>query len=1051
MQSVSQDFGTFISQHSRSFRAVLKVDGTALDLHVLKFTLHGGSNSDGENFSIGSCISQYVDIDIASEDTWLQNQTFDLYLTGEVQGGSVEEIRMGRFTAEKPETDEGTSHVTAYDNMMRLERPFSNSDTTVNTTVGEILSAITDKTGISFDVSAISSTNVSMVRPEGYTCREVLSYIAQLYGGFAVCKRDGSIRIGRYVDASAPIRPNRYWDTFKRNDYPYILSKITCYTGAEDDEGTKVSYTAGSGNAGIYISNPFMTQDRLNTVWNAIGNFQYMPGSVTFLGDPRIDPWDILTVVDLNNNSYKVPCMSLEFEYDGGLTCTVEAKGASTTEEEDGFRGPNVRMMDRYYTDLLVVNRVLADKLDADEAEIRYASIQNLDALAANITTLNSRFGNFEELTTGRLEAAEAEIGVIETTYLEAARARISVLESDSATIKSLLAGNAVSGDLQTIVLNAQNASIDSAFLRQVVSTAITVSDLRAGDIITDTFRVRSNDSSFLIDGSTLSITDGDGIVRLQLGKDANGDFNFVILDETGTGTLYDSNGVHEGAIGDGLIVNRMVANNANIAGSKLDIDSVVTEINGSSSYINTNRIWFDEGNQTFNQAYTQIGTRITAAESTANEASATARSATQAAQNALNVLNGISTLDALSAVLTNDAHVVHTYSDGSGGDYSECYTTIHLFLGDTDVTRQADAIEAVPSPGITGTYNATTRTYYVTDMSTDDGYVDFKAQYGLEPQLLVAEYIVVVGGYSLVLTSNGTWLSKRFSVSKSPDGKIGTSYKINSSALAILRDESGATATLSPSSVTVSGIKVENGASEAFSGRWTIQETDDWSTYVTLYQSSVDEASVTFSPSVTSKGVKVTLSSSTGEIYDTQTIIILTDAEGLPSAVNALDTRVTDVETVTETTTTRVSNIETGIDGIRVELGATETSLTATRAIADANAGNIASLQAQDDIVWNSTRYDNGTSTTVYAHLYNHGVEITRDYPSSWYSWKAKTEEGETFLGYGYQATVNNSMAGFIGSVIWAFQTYIDNILIVGGYAVVIGGAKIVLAQKES
>ena len=1051
MQSVSTAFRTFISQYSRSFRAVLKVDGTALDLHVLKFTLHGGSNSDSNNFSIGSCMSQYVDLDIAGENTWLQNQTFDLYLTAEVSAGTTEEICMGRFTAEKPETDEGTSHVTAYDNMMRLERPFSNSDTTVNTTVASILSAITSKTGISFDTSAISSTNVSMVRPEGYTCREVLSYIAQLYGGFAVCKRDGSIRIGRYVDASTPIRPDRYWDSFKHNDYPYLLTKITCYTGEEDEDGTKVSYTAGSGNAGIFISNPFMTQDRLNTVWNAIGNIQYMPGSVTFLGDPRIDPWDIITVVDLKNTSYKVPCMSIDFEYDGGLTCTVEAKGASSTEEEDGFRGPNVRMMDRYYSDLLVVNRVLADKLDADEAEIRYASIENLDALAANITTLNARVGNFEEVTTGRLEAVEAEIGTIETNYLEAAKARISVLETDSATIKSLLAGNAVSGDLQTIVLNARNASIDTAFLKQIVSTAITVNDLAAGDIITDTFRVRSNDGSFLIEGSTLSITDGDGIVRLQLGKDANGEFNFAILDETGTGTLYDSHGVHEGALGDGLIVNRMVANDANISGSKLDIDSVVTEINGSSSYIDTSRIWFDEGNQTLNQAYSQMGTRVTSAESVANEASATARSATQAAQNALQVLSGISTLDALSAVLTNDAHVVHTLSDGSGGDYSECYTTIHLYLGDTDVTRHADVLEAVPSPGITGTYNATNRTYYVTDMSTDDGYVDFRAQYGLEPQLLVAEYIVVVGGYSLAVSSNGTWLTKRFSVSKSPDGKIGTSYKINSSALAILRDESGSAPTISPSSVTVFGAKVENGTSESFAGRWLIQETDDWSTYVTLYQSSVDEASVTFSPSVTSKGVMVTLSSASGEIYDTQSIIILTDAEGLPGAVNALDTRVTDVETITETTTTRVSNIETGIDGIRVELGETNTSLTATRAIADANAGNIRNLQSQDDIVWNSTRYDDGTSTTVYAHLYNHGTEITRNYPAEWYSWKAKTEDGETFLGYGYQATVNNAMAGFIGSVIWAFQTYADYVLIVGGHAVVVGGSRVVLAQKES
>ena len=1044
MEQVSANLQSYIEQNSRSFTAEIKINNVVQDLHILRFTIHGGSNSEND-FSIGSCVSQYLEMDVAKNTTamFLQDKTFELYLKH-----GTDSILIGVFTAEKPESDERTTHIVAYDNMMKLERPVTWGNVGSTASVTAMLNAITNSTGVWIDTSTIS--DITMTRPDGYTCRETLSYIAQMYGGFAVCKRNGRIRIGRYVDSGITITPSRYWDSFKHNDYNYVLEKITCYTG-EDDDGNPISVVVGSGDGGIYISNPFMTQSRLNTIWSAIRNYTYMPGSVKILGDPRIDPWDTVSVIDLNGTSYKVPCMTLDLEYDGGLTNTIEAVGASDTEEETGFKSPSTRRMDRYYGDLVIMQRAMIDKLDADEADIRYASITNLNAVNARIDTLTSRQGAFEDLTTENFSAVNADIQSIRTTDLTATNARVSVLESDSATIRSLLAGNAVSGDLQTIVLNAQNASIDSAFLRQVVSTAITVNDLAAGDIITDTFRVRSNDSSFLIDGSTLSITDGDGIARLQLGKDANGDFNFVILDETGTGTLYDSNGVHEGAIGDGLIVNRMVANNANIAGSKLDIDSVVTEINSSSSYIDTSRIWFDEGNQTLNQAYSQMGTRVTSAESTANEASATARTASQTAQNALKVLSGISTLDALSAVLTNDAHVVHTLSDGSGGDYSECYTTIHLYLGDTDVTRHADVLEAVPSPGITGTYNSTNRTYYVTDMSTDDGYVDFRAQYGLEPQLLVAEYIVVVGGYSLAVASNGTWLSKRFSVSKSPDGKIGTSYKINASALAILRDESGSAPTISPSSVTVSGIKVENGTSESFAGRWLIQETDDWSTYVTLYQSSVDEDSVTFSPSVTSKGVMVTLSSASGEIYDTQSIIILTDAEGLPGAVNALDTRVTDVETITETTTTRVSNIETGIDGIRVELGETNTSLTATRAIADANAGNIRNLQSQDDIVWNSTRYDDGTSTTVYAHLYNHGTEITRNYPAEWYSWKAKTEDGETFLGYGYQATVNNAMAGFIGSVIWAFQTYADYVLIVGGHAVVVGGSRVVLAQKES
>lgn len=1017
MQSVSQDFGTFISQHSRSFRAILKVDGTALDLHVLKFTLHGGSNSDGENFSIGSCISQYVDIDIAGEDTWLQNQTFDLYLSGEVRAGTVEEIRIGRFTAEKPETDEGTSHVTAYDNMMRLERPFSNSNVTATTTVGSILNAITQKTGISFDTSSIS-TNVSMVRPEGYTCREVLSYICQLYGGFAVCKRDGSIRIGRYVDASLWIRPDSYWNTFKHNDYPYILSKITCYTGAEDDEGTKVSYTAGSGNAGIYISNPFMTQDRLNVVWNAIGNFQYMPGSVTFLGDPRIDPWDILTVVDLNNNSYKVPCMSLEFEYDGGLTCTVEAKGASTTEEEDGFRGPNVRMMDRYYTDLLVVNRVLADKLDADEAEIRYASIQNLDALAANITTLNARVGNFEEVTTGRLEAAEAEIGIIETTYLEAASARISVLESDSATIKSLLAGNAVSGDLQTIVLNAQNASIDSAFLRQIVSTAITVSDLRAGDIITDTFRVRSNDSSFLIDGSTLSITDGDGIVRMQLGKDANGDFTFVILDETGTGTLYDSDGIHAGAIADGLLVDRMVANNANIQGSKLDIVSVINEVNGSTSYISDSRIWLDDDNQTLHQAYTSMTTSIEGALERSNQAA-------EQAQSALNAISGITTLDALSIVLSNDTHVVHTNYDGTGGDYSDCNTKVTVLLGDSDITDQSGRIIINPSEGVSGTFNDTTHTYQLTDMTTDNGYVDFTVGVNVKGKTLtINDQVIVMSNSSIVLDVGESTLKKRFSISKAPDGRIGINYRLDVSADAVIRkeDENG-TLEINPSSLRANCSLIDNGAITPYSGYWIIKHSTDRTNYTTAYESQNPEPMVNYTVLDADRSIRFTIYDENHGFIDEQTVPVLTDAEGIPAIVDQLSDDVALIQPVVSTTTTRVTNIETSIDGINAQMSQQDTTISGMQSTIATNTSNITALQNENDIVWNTTRYDSGNNTTVYAHLYNHGTEITQTYPATYFSWKMKTENGDTDLGTGYSKTVDVTTAGFYGIVIWTFD----------------------------
>lgn len=89
------------------------------------------------------------------------------------------------------------------------------------------------------------------------------------------------------------------------------------------------------------------------------------------------------------------------------------------------------------------------------------------------------------------------------------------------------------------------------------------------------------------------------------------------------------------------------------------------------------------------------MSNKASSASETANAASNTANAASDAAKKALETLSGISTLDAIGAILDNDAHVVHTNTDGSGGDYSTCHTTFSMFLGDTDVSDHVDQILA--------------------------------------------------------------------------------------------------------------------------------------------------------------------------------------------------------------------------------------------------------------------------------------------------------------------------------------------------------------------
>ena len=834
MYQSSEAFGNLVLQDSRTFKALITYDDVSItNAKSIKFT--GGAEGE-DDFSLGSTVSQYVTIIIPDPGKAIEGHELLVQIGMEVNG-LVEYIPMGYFTPGKPSRNEEQIEFTAYDRMMKTERPFSMDGDSTDTAA--VLKRIQEITGVMVVIDGLSG--ISMKVPKGYSCREVLSYAAQLHGCFAVCNRNGQIELHSYVDSGYTVSTGRYWDSFEHNDYLFQVEKLTCYTG-QDEEGKDVSVSSGDGPRAVIFSNPFMTQDTLDKVMDSLKGFSYMPGSLRMLGDPRLDPWDVLTVKDRKGGSYKVPLMKLEREYDGGFTDSVEAVGLSEDETNANWKGPATKEMERYYAQLVMIDHAMINKLDVDTANLKFATIQNLNAVNATVQNLDAEFGSFRDLT---------------ATNFTAANAKINILDSSYANIKTLLAGGAGVGDLQNIHLTSQNAVIDSALIRTAVMQTVTVGDLLSGTISTNKFMITSDDGGIKIQGATQQWRDADGTVRMQAGRDANGDFTFSLFDKTGKGILLDATGVKEGAIADGLIVNKMVADNAAIAGTKLDIPSVVSAINGSSQSIKSSRIWFDDQNQSLNQLYSQMNTNIVSASttasnaaSTANAASNTANAASDAAKKALDTLSGISTLDAIGASLDNDAHVVHTYTDGSGGDYSSCHTTFSVYLGDTDVSDHIDQITVKASEGVSGTWNPKTRTYQVTAMTSDNGYVDISGLYGLEGKvLLVGGKGLVVGGKTLVVKSMGSWITKRFSISKAKDGKIGLSYDLRVSSQVIRKQKDGKT--LVPESVTFSAFKNDNGIISSYSGIFQIEESkDNGKTYVLKYGSSSAEIMKIYAPS---------------------------------------------------------------------------------------------------------------------------------------------------------------------------------------------------------
>lgn len=440
-------FGTLIQQDSRTFKCLLTYgEASITTARSIKFT--GGSEGE-DDFSLGSTMSQYIEVTIPGKGLVVEGTEMLLQIGMDVNG-KTEYIPMGYFTAGKSQKTDDQITFTAYDRMMNTERTFSTNGTTTNTVA--VLKKIAEITGVPIVTTGL--TAISMKVPKGYSCREVLSYVAQLYGAFAVCNRIGQIELHTYVDSAYKIGAGRYWGNFEHNDYAFNVTRMVCATG-ENKNGTSISITAGSGTRSISLSNPFMTQAVLNKILASFKNFSYMPGTLKMLGDPRLDPWDILTVTDLFGNTYKVPIMKLDWEYDGGLTYSVEAVGLSEEETNADYKGPQTKEMERYYAQLVMIDRAMINKLDVETAKITYASIKELDVVKENVEEIDAKKANIDlaNVNNAWIEKGVLKDGSIGTAAIHegaVTNAKIADATIEAAKIKSINADSIVAGTIKT-------------------------------------------------------------------------------------------------------------------------------------------------------------------------------------------------------------------------------------------------------------------------------------------------------------------------------------------------------------------------------------------------------------------------------------------------------------------------------------------------------------------------------------------------------------------------------------------------------------------------
>lgn len=529
MYQVSEALDKVISGSGRTFYA--RLNGISDGIQEIVQTNFSTPDS---YFYVGGATASKIEVSMFTKSQDFVKGTEVRLEIGATADGTIEWIPMGYFTIKEQKKDRNLLTFTAYDRLeSKLAKAYKSKITNYPVESKEFLTDISEQTGVEFDTSKLSdslmidkiltvndqSGEKTYKEPfDGFTMQQVVGYIAQLHGRFAICDRNGKVTFrwyealttdhpGKIGDTAGSyledqnlsfiyntieflkeshtylIKTNRYFDDLLQSETMCQISGISCDT--ENDH-----YESGT-NINTNLSNPVMTQEWLNKILKKIKDMSYYPVSFSFMGDPRLDVGDVVTIVDAKNNLIDVPVMQHTITFDGGLLSEVASYGF----EEKEVKSPSEIALQRVKDDILSLQEITAKKATFNQLNAVDAKITNLQASTITVNDANILFA--------RLDKANIQQGWITSVMIGDA-------QITNAKIKDMSADKITAG-----VIDASEVSIIN--LDAVSITTGTITGLDA--FFNKTFKVispTSDTEEFIISATSESVMIG---TRMKSGE----------------------------------------------------------------------------------------------------------------------------------------------------------------------------------------------------------------------------------------------------------------------------------------------------------------------------------------------------------------------------------------------------------------------------------------------------------------------------------------------------------------------------------------------------
>lgn len=854
MIHVSSEFKEIMMQR-QDFKENAEVtfsDGTVLHLEEKDFSITNNSvvdSADANAVPIGAAICRNIQMELLNEDDHLEKYDFygariRLYLTFELLN-TIEKIEFGTFTVTAPECYGTTVVVNASDDMYKANAAYS-TDLSFPATAGAVLRDACSRCSILMATTSFLHDDFQIqTKPSGdYTFRQVIGYLAMIACGNARINRSGKLEILTYdLDFTRECHNLTEWKSLTMDTSDITITGIQTTRKVKKTEGekeTEVEETVRAGSEGymLTVSNPLVSGNEETLVaWihEKIAGVPFRRFAGDYITYPLAEFMDLAKITDWRGNTYNTFITDIDFVFFGITTLKNSAesglRNASKYGSEDTQTNVHLQeLIEQERTDRQEAIKNLGDSLNAGGG--LYATYEKQPD-GSTITYLHDKPTLKESKTVIKI-TAEA-IGV----------------SNDGG--KNYLYGFVLDGDIIAKILYAHGIDAD-----YIDTGAIIVRDAETKEII---FSADMDTGRVVISGDVIQIG-GRPIGQVLEDVKDHADKNLADYADSVSKDLSSLQSQVDGQVEDWYYDYEPSMQNYPASGW--------TTTEERRKHIGDRFFWkskgyayrFMEDNGIWGWILLQ-DTDITKAMQVAMEAQDTADGKRRVFvtmpqppydigdlwANGEDILTATVARDKGSVYVSSDWQKLNHYTDdtvanqaleearkahnivmqldneyqgipadwqGNITAFPTVQTTAQVFYGQQDISASC-SYSTNKSSGITGSWNNYLRTYTVTALSTDTGWIDITANY--------------LGIFDV---------TKRFNVSKNKDGKPGRTYFIELSLQAFKRGQDGL---LTPDEITARGYYREGDSPDkhSYTGRFQLQASTDGKTYTTISSSSTD------------------------------------------------------------------------------------------------------------------------------------------------------------------------------------------------------------------